>query len=147
MSKGYGGAFANSELATKSHRHEFERNYGCRFVNHNPVTYEITGSNEIAPPQKKSETDDVAGISREKMDERKNTTHREAKSKSNKTDIHIRSECHQEKAGNQQIWRESEGPTTQDPQHGPGIFEPKKTSNERMPQTTCEESRESKCTR
>jgi hypothetical protein len=46
------------------------------------------------PARTKSDSDHFAGISREKMDKRKNAPHREGRLKSSKTNIHIRLEYH-----------------------------------------------------
>jgi hypothetical protein len=86
------------------------------------VRYGIEGTDEIVLLLK-SDTDPVAVISREKMHKKKDAPQREAKPRSNKTDIHISSECHQQKAGYARIRRKTKCPAMQDPQHGPGILE------------------------
>jgi hypothetical protein len=80
---------------------------------------------KLAP---KSDIDHVAGISREKTEKRKNAPHKEAKGKSSKTNIHINSEYHQEKAGYTPIRRKRKFPTTQDPQDRLRILQPEKNS-------------------
>jgi hypothetical protein len=64
----------------------------------------------------KSDTNHVAGISPEKVDQSKKAWHREAETKSNKINIHINSEQHQEKAGYTPVRRNRKCPATQDPQ-------------------------------
>jgi hypothetical protein len=80
------------------------------------------------------------------MDKRKKAPHREEKRKLTKTNIHISSDYHQEKAGYPRIRRKRKCPATQDPQDRPRIFQHQITLNERVIQGRCETSRESKVT-
>jgi hypothetical protein len=90
--------------------------------------------------------DDVAGISRGKMDEKRNTPHREAKPKYSKTEIHITSEHHREKARYPRIRPTRKCHATQDPQNRLRIFQHQIMLNERTIQASREESQESKGT-
>jgi hypothetical protein len=80
------------------------------------------------------------------MDKRKMAPHMDQKHKSTKTNIHISSEYHQEKAGYRRIRRKRKSPATQDPQDRPRIFQHQIMLNERMIQVRRESSREGKAT-
>jgi hypothetical protein len=97
--------------------------------------------------QKRSDTDDVAAISRERIDIRKRAEHKKTITEPGKSKYCTNLEYHQEKAGQPRIRRKRKCPATQDLQHGLGILEHEKTPNQRMIQMTCKELRESQATR
>jgi hypothetical protein len=80
------------------------------------------------------------------MDERKKAPDREEKPKSTKTNIHISSEYHQEKARYPRIRRKRKCPATQDPPDRLGIFQHQIMLNKRVIQMRSESSRDSKVT-
>jgi hypothetical protein len=73
-----------------------------------------------------------------KMDNRKKRPHRKEKPKLTKTNIHISSEYHQEKAGYPRIRRKRKCTSTQDPQDRLSIFQHQIMLNERAIQARCE---------
>jgi hypothetical protein len=110
------------------------------------MTDEIMGMREFRG-SKKSDIDDVAVISRARINISKRAEHKKAITEPGRSKICTNLEYHREKAGQPRIRRKRKSPAMQDLQYGFGILENEKTPNQRMIQMTCEELRESQATR
>jgi hypothetical protein len=95
---------------------------------------------------KKGDTDHVAGISGEKIDKMKKSSHKEGKLKSMKTNIYISFEYHQEKARCPRITRKRKCHSTQDSQDRLTVFQHQIMLNERAIRARNESSRDNKVT-